>query len=240
MYTPHKSILLSIEIKNKNYGNESKFHENSNPKRSSIVESSFEVVQSAISWCRTCTIFNHPLSGISRRTHTRGGWMYVHTRYPGVTPNCTDIDYRSIIRFASYPQTAARGREITGRVVEWPNELWSKAAIEDVPHDSYNISRVSVETQGQSHEEDLWITAIRERSLHCLTSDVSLAGKPMRKYVRCQGALWDELLNTRRENRRSRWILLYALFGMFDNLNWEAFWKSLLRIYQRTDNFGFV
>lgn len=83
------------------------------------LESSFKVVQSAISWCRTCTIFNHPLSGISRRTHTRGGWMYVHTRYPGVTPNCTDIDYRSTIRFASYPQTAARGREITtGRVVE--------------------------------------------------------------------------------------------------------------------------
>lgn len=35
----------------------------------------------------------------------------------------------------------------------------------------------------------------------------------MRKYVRGQGALWGELLNTRRENRQSRWILLYTVLG---------------------------
>lgn len=94
-----------------------------------------------------------------------------------------------------------------------------------MPHDSYNISRKSV--QGQFHEEDLWITAVRERSLHCLTSDVSLAGKPMRKYARGQDALWDELLNTRRENRRSRWILLCAV-GIFDDLE-KAYVESVGR-----------
>lgn len=179
-----------------------------------------------------------PIGDQPKDAHTRG--IHVHTRYPGVTPNCTDIDYRSIIRFASYPQTAARGREITGRVVEWPNELWSKAAIEDVPHDSYNISRKSVQTQGQFHEKDLWITAVRERSLRCLTNDVSLAGKPMRKYARGQGALWDELLNTRRENRRSRWILLCAV-GMFDDLDAQlrSFLKKLT-LNLSEDNFRFV
>lgn len=79
-----------------------------------ILRDSFEVAQSAIS-CAACALFSiipsigsagKPPRLVRRRTRTRH--IQAYTCQVGVGPNCTNIDYRSIIRFASYPQGAAR------------------------------------------------------------------------------------------------------------------------------------